>query len=80
MENYGTSWARIKQADERMDEPLLGERSQVQCKDKARNMKLDFLKAEVPVPGFLEGVTISKAHREMLRGRGIGMPGEEGDE
>lgn len=80
MEIYGTSWAKIKQADERMDEPLLINRSQVQLKDKARNMKLDFLKAEQPLPEYMEAVTISKGHREMLRGMGIGVPGDDEEE
>ncbi|KAK5940321.1 hypothetical protein PMZ80_007741 [Knufia obscura] len=80
MGKHGTSWSMIKNADNLMDEPKLGGRSQVQLKDKARNMKLDFLKAERPLPVELEGVTISKGHREMLRGIGIAVPGEEEEE
>lgn len=77
MKSYGTSWAKIKQADSRMAVPQLMDRSQVQLKDKARNMKLDFLKAEQPLPDFIENVTISKGHKEQLRARGLGVPGED---
>lgn len=80
MRLYGCAWSTIKKADERMVDPQLTERSQVQLKDKARNMKLDFLKAEVPLPGELSGVTISKGHKEMLRGMNIAYPGEEMEE
>lgn len=80
MKQFGTSWAKIKQADDRMAVPQLTDRSQVQLKDKARNMKLDFLKAEQPLPEFIENVTISKGHKEQLRARGLGVPGEEDDE
>ena len=39
-QNYGTSWSKI----ERSEDPLLQGRDQVALKDKARNMKMDFLK------------------------------------
>lgn len=74
MEEYGTSWAKIKEADSNFAVPLLGNRSQVQLKDKARNMKLDFLKAEQPLPDYFDGVTISKSHKEQLRRMNIGLP------
>ncbi|KAK5102116.1 TTAGGG repeat binding factor [Exophiala xenobiotica] len=80
MKQFGTSWAKIKQADDRMAVPQLTDRSQVQLKDKARNMKLDFLKAEQPLPEFIENVTISRGHKEQLRARGLGVPGEEDEE
>ena len=42
---YGTQWARILREDNaHPDGPMLQGRSQVQLKDKARNMKLDALK------------------------------------
>lgn len=80
MRQYGCAWSTIKKADDRMDEPQLSDRSQVQLKDKARNMKLDFLKAEMELPGELVAVTISKGHKEMLRGMNIAFPGEENEE
>ena len=39
-QNYGTSWSKI----EKCSDPLLRGRDQVALKDKARNMKMDFLK------------------------------------
>ncbi|KAJ9514224.1 hypothetical protein QJQ45_012199 [Haematococcus lacustris] len=36
---YGNNWSRIKAADEQADQPLLHQRSQVDCKDKIRNMR-----------------------------------------
>lgn len=80
MRQYGCAWSAIKKADQNMDVPQLLERTQVQLKDKARNMKLDFLKAELDLPGELVGVTISKGHKEMLKGMNIAFPGEEFEE
>ena len=48
---FGTAWARILEEDAiHEDGPLLQGRSQVQLKDKARNIKLDFLKYVAPSP------------------------------
>ena len=45
IELYGTKWARILQEDGAHEEgAVLQRRSQVQLKDKARNLKIDFLK------------------------------------
>jgi hypothetical protein len=42
---YGTQWARILREDNvHPDGPMLQGRTQVQLKDKARNIKLDMLK------------------------------------
>lgn len=41
--DYGTSWAQLKRADD-SDSGLLKDRGQVALKDKARNMKFDYLK------------------------------------
>lgn len=44
IEIYGTKWANIKKADEaHEDGPLLEGRDQVALKDKARNIKFDYL-------------------------------------
>lgn len=74
MEKFGPVWAKIKEADSESRRPKLENRTQVQLKDKARNMKLDYLKAEQPLPWFLESVTISQRHKEDLRKRGIAIP------
>lgn len=41
--NHGTSWSSLKEIDAESDKELLS-RDQVALKDKARNMKVDFLK------------------------------------
>lgn len=41
IEEYGTSWALLKMKDK---ESILGSRDQTALKDKARNMKVDYLK------------------------------------
>lgn len=74
MEKFGPVWARIKEADSESRSPRLEDRTQVQLKDKARNMKLDFLKAEKTLPWYLENVTINQRHKEDLRKRGIVIP------
>lgn len=50
IEKYGTSWAFLLQRDERHREgPLLQERSQVNLKDKARNLKMAYLRYVHPL-------------------------------
>lgn len=44
IEMEGTSWAELKQLDSAMPEPLFSGRDQVALKDKARNLKMDYLK------------------------------------
>lgn len=80
MGKHGCGWAAIKKADDRMVDPQLLDRSQVQLKDKARNIKMDFLKAEQPLPECLSIVTISKSHKQMLKAMNIAYPGEEFEE
>ena len=80
MQEFGTSWSKIKQADTRFVRHLLKDRNQVQLKDKARNIKLDFLKAERPLPDYLLYVTINKGHKDMLRRLGIALPPEIAEE
>ena len=45
IEEHGVSWTLLKDEDSKhADGEVLGDRSQVSLKDKARNMKMDFLK------------------------------------
>jgi hypothetical protein len=45
IEDYGVSWANLLKLDlNHPGRPVLQERDQVSLKDKARNMKMDFLK------------------------------------
>ncbi|KAI5842301.1 hypothetical protein BZA05DRAFT_205576 [Tricharina praecox] len=55
---YGTNWQLIA-----AEEPLLYGRTNVNLKDKARNMKLQFLRNGLPLPGNFEHVTISQKDR-----------------
>lgn len=48
---HGTSWALLKTIDEKSGGNKLASRDQVALKDKARNMKLDFLKYVDPEAG-----------------------------
>jgi hypothetical protein len=43
IEEHGTSWSRLKKIDEKSGH-ILANRDQVALKDKARNMKFDFMK------------------------------------
>jgi hypothetical protein len=65
----GTSWAHIKSIDD-AGAQLLTLRSQVDLKDKARNMKFDILKAGLPLPPNFESVPLAKAMREKLESMG----------
>lgn len=73
IEAHGISWAMIKKIDngEEVDGEFNGpqylrNRDQVSLKDKARNMRFDFLKAGVPMPDNLAKVTLSKTQRDRL--------------
>jgi len=70
IEEVGCSWARIKKLDADSGN-ILELRDQVALKDKARNMKYDFLKAGVLLPENFEGVTLSSWQKEKLRELGI---------
>lgn len=66
MAEYGSAWAHILKCDARSANPCLQERSNVQLKDKARNMKFDFLKALQPLPPGFNGVSLSKHQCKQL--------------
>jgi hypothetical protein len=45
IENYGVSWAALKRKDDVMDDgPKLEDRDQVQLKDRARNIKIEYIR------------------------------------
>lgn len=66
MARHGTSWAEIKRQDDLCPEqdggPLLTKRSQVNLKDKARNLKEKFLREGLPLPRNFEGVVGGRKH------------------
>ncbi|SLM38425.1 Homeodomain-like [Lasallia pustulata] len=70
IETIGTSYAQILSTDRKGGE-VLQSRDQVGLKDKARNMKMDFLKANVDMPTNFERIPLSKLQVERLRGLGI---------
>ncbi|KAH0557152.1 hypothetical protein GP486_005060 [Trichoglossum hirsutum] len=67
IEEHGPSWARIQQAED----PLLVGRSQVNLKDKARNMKFDFVKAQQEIPVGFDAVRLNRNQLNMLDEMGI---------
>lgn len=68
VEVYGTSWTLIKKMDQvHPDGPELDNRSQVDLKDKCRNMAIDFYKANEPLPPNFEFVPLKTKDKEMLR-------------
>lgn len=69
---HGCQWAHILTMDLKHEEgPALQRRTQVQLKDKARNMKMDYLKAGVELPEGFANVTIKKSDKELLTGLGL---------
>jgi hypothetical protein len=72
VERNGTKWARILEEDAvHEDGPLLQSRGQVPLKDKARNIKLDHLKARQQLPPGFELVSIGQRCVNQLRDLGI---------
>jgi len=71
IKEVGCSWARIKRQDETVGRGILGLRDQVALKDKARNMKFDFLRAGVELPENFAGVTLNSTQKNRLMGMGI---------
>lgn len=68
----GTKWARILHEDANHDDgPLLQSRSQVALKDKARNMKVLYLKTRKLLPPGFEFVSIGQRMINELRDLGI---------
>lgn len=69
---YGCAWSQILVEDsEHPDGPCLQRRTQVQLKDKARNLKMDYLKAGETLPPGFQAVTIKRADKEMLDSLGL---------
>ncbi|OAP59108.1 hypothetical protein AYL99_06406 [Fonsecaea erecta] len=69
---YGTQWVRILEKDRTHEKgPVLLGRTQVQLKDKARNMKLVFLKAGHRLPPGFELVSVGQRQINELRKLGI---------
>ncbi|KAL6713514.1 hypothetical protein ACLMJK_008979 [Lecanora helva] len=59
IEKHGTSWSVLMDID-RQSGSLLQDRDDVKLKDKARNMKMDFLKAGRRLPKNFDRIALSK--------------------
>ncbi|KAL8863508.1 MAG: hypothetical protein Q9178_000189 [Gyalolechia marmorata] len=72
IEDFGLSWSFLRDQDNRhKDGPALMERDQVALKDKARNMKMDYLKASSYLPKNFRGIPINAAMIDKLMSMGI---------
>ncbi|CRG82833.1 Eukaryotic translation initiation factor 3 subunit A [Talaromyces islandicus] len=72
---YGTSWAAVKHQDEASTLPQLGDRNQVQIKDRARNLVMMWLKGgRQDLPLNFDLVALKQKDVEELESRGISVP------
>ncbi|ERF71417.1 hypothetical protein EPUS_08686 [Endocarpon pusillum Z07020] len=72
IEEYGTSYTLIKQLDEQHEDgPLLLEKSQVQLKDKAQELKFQFLKTGAPLPANFDTIPLRNRLKEQLEALGV---------
>ncbi|KAI9749922.1 MAG: hypothetical protein M1815_002115 [Lichina confinis] len=62
-DRYQTSWAKIEHAQD----PLLKGRGQVALKDKARNIKFDYLKSGVELPENFDRVALTRLQKDTLQ-------------
>lgn len=64
MARHGTAWAEIKRQDDLCPTqdggPMLTKRSQVNLKDKARNLKEKFLREGVPLPKNFDRIAVGR--------------------
>lgn len=70
IEEHGTSWRLLKDIDLKTHH-VLHRRDQVALKDKARNMKLDFLKAGHNLPENFQYVPLNKIQIQKLHDLGL---------
>ncbi|OAX81486.1 hypothetical protein ACJ72_04171 [Emergomyces africanus] len=68
---YGPKWAKIKQVDDSLENPKLSLRDQVNLKDKARQMAVDYYKTGQPLPENFEKVALKTEDKRKLREIGI---------
>ncbi|KAF2097356.1 hypothetical protein NA57DRAFT_77613 [Rhizodiscina lignyota] len=71
IEDKGCKWAEIKKWDDEHGERVLLDWSQVDIKDKAINMRLDFEKARTGLPRNFELITLRRRDKEKLESMGI---------
>ncbi|KAL8678258.1 MAG: hypothetical protein Q9186_005371 [Xanthomendoza sp. 1 TL-2023] len=72
IEEYGLSWSLLKKRDEEHDDgQKLADRDQTALKDKARNMKMDYLKVSAYLPKNFNGIPVHAALIKKLTSMGI---------
>ncbi|KAL9043981.1 MAG: hypothetical protein Q9214_002851 [Letrouitia sp. 1 TL-2023] len=71
IEEHGLSWSSLKIIDGKTKNALVN-RDQVALKDKARNMKVDYLKVGTAMPLNFAEIPLNKAQRQKLESLGIG--------
>ncbi|KAF7505116.1 hypothetical protein GJ744_001256 [Endocarpon pusillum] len=72
IEKYGPSYTLIKQLDEQHEDgPLLLERSQIQLKDKAQDLKFQYLKFGAPLPVNFNKIPLRNRLKEQLEAMGV---------
>ncbi|PGG96853.1 hypothetical protein GX51_07633 [Blastomyces parvus] len=70
---YGPKWAKIKQFDDSLEHPKLSIRDQVNLKDKARQMAVDYYKTGQPLPENFEKVALKTDDKRKLREMGVAI-------
>ena len=60
---YGCSWSVLESG---LLNTLSTPRNQQQIRDKARNMKVDFLLGDIPLPHGFDGIALGKKEREKV--------------
>ncbi|KAE8150483.1 hypothetical protein BDV25DRAFT_154308 [Aspergillus avenaceus] len=77
----GSNWCKIERQNEaqamRDGETRIEGRNQVQLKDRARNLKIGFLRDRKPLPRYFEYVTMKQKDYAMLERKGITVPPEQ---
>ncbi|EFW13349.1 conserved hypothetical protein [Coccidioides posadasii str. Silveira] len=69
-ERHGNNWALIKELDKEMPEPRLWNRTQVDLKDRMRNVKIGLMRRGDPVPDDYCQIRLSDRHlKSIARGR-----------
>ncbi|BCR94104.1 uncharacterized protein AKAW2_11150S [Aspergillus luchuensis] len=75
IEEHGVSWTKIEDENtiqpEREGEARFENRNQVQIKDRARNLRIKFLRESQPIPKNFVDVTMKGVDKKKLRDQGI---------
>ncbi|KFY66779.1 hypothetical protein V497_00726 [Pseudogymnoascus sp. VKM F-4516 (FW-969)] len=78
IEQHGTSWSDLHRRGHEMG--ILHEsRDQVALKDKARNIKVDYLIARSELPRNFDGISLGQKERDKVTARGLNPWRQEGE-